>query len=189
MNKTPILAWEAAKKYYEEFKDSIFVDVRFNSSAKSNFIEDFKNQYNDIKTNYMDKAVVSLDRHKQAAILINCMIKNRILSSNRKLAKSELFIGSEQIALLVGLAYMKDRLNELLKETNQQPIQKYSLPEAISCDTEYFDILTRDLYLQNHKDDAVYIFSLSHILFLIEYQTLKDNGIDIEKLKKHKTQK
>jgi hypothetical protein len=127
----------------------------------------------------MNDSVKELDRHKQAAILLYCTIKNRLFIPAVKPKKNEVFVGCEQIGLLLSLSYMKDMLNEVLKEINEKPIERYILPQAFSCSTEYFDILTRDLYLQEHEDDGVYVLFLAHVLFLIEYNTLKEIDANI----------
>ena len=126
----------------------------------------------------MDASVQSLDRHKQAAILIYATVCCNVFSPGRELDDDEIFVGEQQVALLLGLSYMKDRLNDILKKNNQKTIKEYVFPKAFSCATDYFDILTRDLYLQDHRDNEIYILFLSHVLFLIEYYTLREYGVD-----------
>lgn len=183
---TPELAWAAIENYYESERDNHCRDVVFHRDAKDNFIDTFKIKYRDILEKYMDSSVKSLDRHKQAAILIYCTISCGVFSPSRKLEKDEIFVGEQQIALLLGLSFMKDRLNDILRENNQATIKKYIFPKAYSCKTEYFDILTRDLYLQTHKDSSVYLLFLAHILFFIEYLTIQDTQIDEDILREWK---
>lgn len=175
---TPELAWNAIEAYYTRKQETRCKDMYFNRNARESFIQAFNKKYDEIMDQYMDSSVESLDRHKQAAILIYCTINCNVFSPNRALENDEIFIGEQQVALLLGLSFMKDRLNELLKKGNQRTIEKYALPEAFSCSTKYFDILTRDLYFQSHKEDSVYILFLAHVLFLIEYISLKENHID-----------
>ncbi len=184
MKKTPEFAWDAIVEYFNIKKNSSeWANVILDTSVQKAFIDTFVDSYNKILHNYMDKSVKYLDRHKQAAILIHCIIKCNIFKLGKELKSDEIFVGAEQMALLVGLAYMKDRLNEILSVKKIKPIDSYVMPTVLSCQTEYFDILTRDLYLQNYTDSSVYILFLAHLLFLLEYQTLREKRIDIEQLK------
>lgn len=175
---TPELAWAAIEDYYVSEQNGHCRDVVFHREAKACFVDTFKIKYKEIMEEYMDSSVESLDRHKQAAILIYCTTSCGIFTPCRELTKDEIFVGEQQIALLLGLSFMKDRLNDILKENNQPVIEKYVFPKAYSCKTEYFDILTRDLYLQTHRDSSVYLLFLAHILFFIEYLTLCNTEID-----------
>ena len=184
MKKTPEFAWDAIVEYYTIKKNSSeWKDVILDTKVRETFIESFVDSYKNILDCYMDKTVECLDRHKQAAILIHCIIKCNIFTLNRELGDDEIFVGAQQVALLVGFAYMKDRLNEILSAHKLKTIDRYILPTALSCQTRYFDILTRDLYLQSYVDDSIYILFLAHVLFLLEYQTLKEKCIDIEQIK------
>lgn len=187
MTGTPQLAWTAIKEYYEENKNDACAEMTFDNGSMSNFVNLFTKKYDEVMDRFMDDSVESLDRHKQASILILCTIECKVLSPIRRISEDEIFIGEQQIAFLLGLSYMKDRLNEILEANGQKPIEKYQFPNAFSCATEYFDILTRDLYLQTHKDDSVYILFLSHVLFLIEYYTIKELGVDMNVLREQRT--
>lgn len=183
MHDAPISAWEAMREYYTEHKDNELSGVRFNLNSKSSYIDDFISQYNEIKRSYMNPNAKELDRHKQAAILLYCTIKNNVFLQDGKTPDKKIFVACEKIGLMVSLSFMKEELNSVLEEIKEEKIDKYILPEAFSCNTDYFDILVRDLYLQKHKDDGVYILLLAHILYLIEYNTLdKINPQIIKKL-------
>ena len=179
MKDTPTLAWNAIKNYYEKYKNNSLSRVNFKYDSKENFINTFEAKYNEIKTSYMRSTIGNLDRHKQAAILLYCTIKNKVFEYNDKIESDKIFVGCEQVGLLLCLSYMKDMLNNILEEINEKPIDKYTFPTAFSCETEYFDILTRDIYLQGYKDDGVYILFLANILYFIEYDTLKEINPDL----------
>lgn len=186
MRDTPILAWNAIKNYYEKNKNSSLSKVTFKDDSKESFIEDFEAIYNEIKKSYMISTKGNLDRHKQAAILLYCTTKNKVFGYNGKVDSDKIFVGCEQVGLLLCLSYMKDMLNNILEEINEKPIDRYIFPTAFSCQTEYFDILTRDIYLQGYKDAGVYVLFLSNILYFIEYNTLKEiNPALIEKIKEY----
>lgn len=173
MKATPSLAWNAMRDYYDKHKDDSLSNVNFQRNSKDAFIKDFEEKYKEILNFYMDSKDGDLDRHKQAAILLYCTLKNKLFKYNGKVDPDKIFVGCEQMGLLLCLSFMKDMLNNILKEIDEKPINEYVFPEAFSCKTEYFDILTRDIYLQNYKDSGVYILFLSNILFFIEYTTLE----------------
>lgn len=176
-------AWNALEEFYDCNIKNEYPNIGFDSSKKLDFKKYFNDEYNNIHEIYMDKDSEFLDRHKQAAILISDTIENKIFYETSKPDKNSVFIGLHQIAILLGLSYMLQSLNELLKMHGEKSINNYIFPNAISCDTIYIDILSRDLYFQDHTDNGVYILSLSHILFMIEYYTLVLKGIDTKILK------
>lgn len=175
---TAELAWRAIEGYYKNNRNGHCKEIKFNRTVKDSFIKMYKDNYDAILETYMDESVEALDRHKQSAILIHCTIACKIFTPSRPLNEDEIFIGAQQIALMLGLSYMRDCLNDILQKNGMKTVDHYKFPVAFSCSTEYFDILTRDLYLQSHKDNSVYILFLAHVLFFIEYITLKDHGID-----------
>lgn len=178
MNNTPQYTWDSIADYYNTKINGKYYGVKFNYKNKDKFVEYFKAEYNNIMKDYMKNTVKTLDRHKQAAILIADIIENKVVYSELNDDENRIFIGTEQIALLFGLSFMRDSLNNILKQKHLKEIKEYSFPEPMSCKTTYFDVLTRDLYFQEHNNNSVYILFLSHILFQIEYLTLKENGID-----------
>lgn len=182
MNNTPQYAWDSISDYYDIKIKGKYYGVKFNSPKRDEFIEYFRTEYNNIMNDYMKNNVHTLDRHKQTAILISDIIQNEIIYSEYT-EKNQIFIGTEQVALLFGLSFMRNKLNEILRQKKLTEIERYIFPEPMSCKTPYFDVLTRDLYFQKHKNNSVYILFLAHILFQIEYWTLKENGIDPKKLK------
>lgn len=183
MDNTPQYTWDSIADYYDTKIKRKYYGVKFNSEKKNEFIEYFKTEYNNIMCNYMQSTVTTLDRHKQTAILISDIIENKVIYSENTDNEKRIFIGTEQIALLFGLSFMRDKLNSALRQRHLKEIERYIFPEPMSCKTSYFDVLTRDLYFQKHNNNSVYILFLSHILFQIEYWTLKENGIDPKILK------
>lgn len=182
MKNTPELVWDSLEDYYNARIYGKYFGIKFNFKKKENFINYFKVEYNNILNNYMKNNLHPLDRHKQTAILISDIIENDVIYSEYN-EKNKIFIGVEQLALLFGLSFMRANLNDILKQKNIKEIERYVFPEPMSCNTPYFDVLTRDLYFQKHNNNSVYILFLSHILFQIEYWTLKENGIDPKKIK------
>lgn len=175
---TAELAWRAIESFYKKNRNGYCKEISFNNNTKEIFAQTYQHNYDAIMKIYMDDSVKILDRHKQSAILIHSIVACKVFTPSRPLNKDEIFIGEQQIALMLGLSYMKDCLNDILTAHGKETIERYQFPIAFSCETDYFDILTRDLYLQSHKDDSVYILFLAHVLFFIEYLTLKEKGID-----------
>lgn len=97
--------------------------------------------------------------------------------------KNERFVGSYKFALLIGLTYLKQRLNESLKESGYNGIDSFYLPTTITSESTYFDILARELLIQDVHNEETFILLISNLLFLIEYMTLKENGINIQEYK------
>lgn len=178
IRRTAELAWDGLKEYFESVQKTHCKGMTLNRNARESFINAYIEKYNEVKDEYMDESVEVLDRHKQAAILIHCVISCEVIVPSKNIEEDKIFVGVQQVALLLGFSFMKDCLNEILKNHGLPTIKRYTFPVAFSCPTDYFDILTRDLYLQTHNDDAVYILFLAHLLFFIEYLTLKDNKID-----------
>lgn len=181
MNNTPVAAWEAMRAYYEAHKDKELKGILFNNDSKEAYIKDFISLYKNIKKKYMSDEAKELDRHKQAAILLYCTMNNEVLKQEDKTPNGKIFVACEKMGLMLSLSFMKDLLNRKLSQIGEKEIEKYALPQAFSCDTDYFDILIRDLYLQKHKDEGVYILFLAHILYLIEYNTLYERNPEIIK--------
>lgn len=142
---TAEIAWKAIKNYYASTRKSHCKEMDFNLDAKELFIETYIAKYNEIMDVYMDKSVEILDRHKQAAILIHSTIACEVITPSKTVNEDEIFVGVQQVALLLGLSFMKDCLNDILKKHNLKLIERYTFPVAFSCPTDYFDILTRDL--------------------------------------------
>lgn len=204
-SNTPKMIWSSIERYYDEHPNIVEEnEIVLDKKKKNDFIKTFTNLYNQIKTNYMKDEVKELDHHKQAAILIYSAMANTIIYSTkhqnikygnspketRKLSGiQDVFIELEKIALKSGLEYMRQDLNKTLSNLKMQEISEYSFPTPMSCNNDYFLVLTRQLFYDFHygkiDNPEVYILSLANVLFLIESITLIENGIDIKELKKH----
>ena len=79
---------------------------------------------------------------------------------------------------------MQDRLKKKLVDKGENPIGKIWMPDALSCDAPYFEILCRNLFYA--KSDAgwnINPLDMAEKLFILEYVTLEKNGIDPHILK------
>lgn len=175
MRKTIDFVWKAIEKECKKFqkKDST---ITFNKDCCKKFDDIFRNYYNDIMARFM-KETKELDAHKQAAIIILSCLESSAITHNAE--KGSISIAPELIAINVGLSYMNDRLNEKLVKKKLKKIKNYSLPIAIACNTPYIEIMSRLLYYEQNEDDMRFnVLELSDRLFLIEYITLLENGIN-----------
>lgn len=83
----------------------------------------------------------------------------------------------------MGMSYMQNRLNKILVEKELPTIDRYVFPIVFSCKTPYFAIFARNLYFTYEKTDwQLNLLDMSEILFLLEYMTLTEKGIDVSKL-------
>lgn len=182
---TPLIqrTWEAICVGAEIFcKEDEYITTNISANAYDLFQKNFKELYNDILNNYMENQNNPLDRHKVAAIIIISIIKAEILKTKKE--NSGLFMGNYILAVEVGLSYMLGELNEKLKEHEEKEINLFLFPNAISCNTNYFRILYRNLYYaNNNKKWGLNPLDIAERLFLIEYRTLEKNGINPDNLK------
>lgn len=178
MKKAIDSIWESiekAKEIYSKNNDILF-DV--SPEKKASFDKQFRKTYKEVKDNYMTKDVIALDRHKVASIIICTIITENIISLKKKTEKNTIFLGSEMIALSIGLSYMQRSLNDILQELSiPKKVNGYYMPTAMACTTDYFDILARNLYFSK-RDFVLNPLDLADKLFLIEYLTLKNEMID-----------
>lgn len=175
--------WKALTEQFEEYKkrDS---HISLNIKLKDQFLTQFENQYVDICKSYMKEGIEDLDRHKQAALIAAVLSQIHPISHN-KIDKTHVFLGNEAIGMSIALSYMADSLNERIVACNAgQPIKCYYMPDALSCDTPYFEVLYRNLFYGRNKGlHEAYILELANTFFLFEQLTLEKEKIDISKLK------
>lgn len=186
--------WDLVKEQCDKVSkyDSniVFAQERFND-----FHELFKVKYEELKNKYMLDSVKYLDRHKSAALSIICLLESNIVTykSNETHNNSfndvdgsieeSIFIGAELFALKAALSYMLEKLNEKLYDKNiDKKIDTFLFPEALSCETQYIEILCRNLYYAK-KDFVLNPLDLSEKLFLLEYICLLKSGINPDLLK------
>lgn len=171
--------WELVKRG----KDAIILqskDIKFDDKKKQ-FCESYCKLYKEIQDTYMHKSE-ALDRHKVAAIMIICVVKIKPLSIQEQ---SKEFMGNYVLAADAGFNYMLDELNRVLKDNGMECIQRYAFPDALACDTYYYKIFYRNLYYTEKNESWSYNpLELADKLFLLEYITLKENNVDMKKLKK-----
>lgn len=144
------------------------------------FSKQFDELYAFIKETYMKTDTETLDRHKVASIIIISIIKSDVVKYEN-LCEEDIFLGNQMIALNIGLSFMLNQLNNILNKYNKK-IDDYFFPEPFSCDTDYFDVMVRNLYFATY-DYVLNPLELSEKLFLFEYITLQKNNIDLKLLK------
>lgn len=153
--------------------------IELNDDAKKLYEQLFQDKYHFIMDTFMKNTVQYLDRHKVASIIMASLIEANAVIYNQAISQDETFFGKYQIAVSVGLSYMLDRLNARLLEKDKEAIEKYWFPAAFSCSTPYFEIFARNLYFTCERTQwKLNLLDMSEILYLLEYMTLKENGID-----------
>ena len=178
--------WDLAKSIMKPLESES--GVTFDLSRHDAFQEEFESSYKFIKNNYMQEEVSQLDRHKVAAIIVISFIESQAIRPKKTMKEGEtlVFMGDYYISLQLGLAYMLNRLNDKLKEKNSVTVEKYVMPEAMSCGTNYIDIMARNLYFaNNNRNWRLNPLDLADRFFLLEYITLIENKIDISLLKEN----
>lgn len=172
------VAWKAVQQGYVECHKK-YASLVFHANRDEEFFKCFSELYEDIMRRFMKEGTTELDTHKQAAILtISCLKANVI---EYTLDDSEhISIIPQMIAVNVGLSYMKDCMNDILRRKKiGKHIDKYYLPIAIACGTPYQEIMCRILYHeQNESDMSFNVLELSDRYFLIEYINLLQRGIE-----------
>lgn len=161
--------------------------VQFHKEKKQEFFDGFQKLYDDILNNFMDveNGITTLDRHKVTAIITISGIKSEFVSMNL-LEDENVFLGKEIISLSVALSFMQAALNMKLQKAGiDKRIESFIFPKALTCKTDYFEIMARNLYY-SQKYWEMNPLELSEKFFLIEYITLEKNGIDSECLREVK---
>lgn len=183
MKQTIEKSWDLLGKTVQMMQSKI-ADIEFDDKAKSTYDANFRRLYELIQKEYMKNDVKNLDRHKVASIIIISILKSNAIVYKKEIRDDKRFFGEYLIAVSVGIAYMQDRLNSKLIDKGQNTITKIWLPDAISCDTPYFEILCRNLYYsENSSEWGLNPLELSEKLFILEYVTLEKNNIDPHILK------
>jgi hypothetical protein len=153
--------------------------VILDSGSYEKFDDIFRKIYSEIKERYMENTTQNLDRHKIASIIIISIINSNAIVYQGKVGEGEEFFGQYLIAASVGITFMQNQLNMLLIEKNKKPIEKLWFPDALSCDTPYFEIFCRNLYFSNNNDDwGINPLDIAERLFILEYVTIEKCGVD-----------
>lgn len=180
---TPLIenVWNLLGSEYNKYSQQN-PNFEFDITKKEAFRNLFSQGYDEIIKKYMDASVDNLDRHKVAALIIISILETDAISY-ANLDDDCVFIGSELLALKVGLAYMIEKLNEKLEARGvNKKIETFSFPNAQSCATSYMDIMCRNLYYTKN-DYKLNPLDLADRLFLVEYIALSHEGIDPDVLK------
>lgn len=176
-------AWKVIEKgylkYYKQYPELIFHEEK-----KEDFEKAFQKRYEDVMLRFMQEGTGALDSHKQAAIITIVCLETNIIE--HKLSDIEtLSIIPQVIAVNAGLSYMRECMNDTLKEKGiNKRIDKYYFPVAIACDTPYQEIICRLLYHEQTEPDMSFnVLELSDRYFLLEYINLLQRGIEPHTLK------
>ncbi len=149
--------------------------------------KDFEDNFNDnlkIVKEYMHNPEENLDRHKVAAIIIIALLKTQILECSENEEDDKRFVGNYVLATEVGLSYMREQLNEILKSKFGILIDRYFFPKSWTCDNDYFRVFYRNLYFADRRDEwGLNPLDIAERLFLLEYITLSKKNIDMTKLR------
>lgn len=147
------------------------------------FKETFCGLHSQILKDYMKDSVDNLDRHKVAAIIIVSIMKT-IDIEHKDIPEDSVFWGKETVAVNIGLNYMCGELNKTIRRNGYEgTIERYDMPNAISCNTHFENIMIRNLvYSENNEEWGLNPLELAENLFLLEYITILQKGIDFRYL-------
>ena len=189
MKQTIKAAWDVLNKAYDKARET-YPDIKFNKDAFDACCSCFVKWRDIIIKNFMQEEVTELDRHKIAAILTVSIIQSKAITYSGKLDDNKVFLGQEILAVQCGLTYMQDQLNKRLKEKGLDQIEKYIMPTPFSCKTNYFYVIARNLYYEEHGTDlegkklwSLNPLQLANAYFFIELYTLEHLDINTELLK------
>ena len=161
------------------------------SSDQSIFSNNFCNRYQYVMENYMTPTVISLDRHKVAAIGIVEFILSDVLKYTEPPHKeNEIFMPKYYLAAQTGLAFMQYWFNNLLETKVRRTIEEWYWPQLLSYPQDkYFCSFSRNLYYteQRIKLDNKYALAFNELelaekLYLFEYITILYNKINPKEL-------
>ena len=170
LDNTWTLLQKTVEVSHNKDKNVILVET-----AKGNYEKIYCDMEKAIKKDYMKPTVLYLDRHKTSAILIHSILKSKCIQYSKEIEEDEFFFGEYLIALSVGINYMLDRLNAVLKkkDNKKRQIEKIWLPDIVfSCDVPYFAIFARSIYFaykkESNEDCEINILEIAEKLFLQE---------------------
>lgn len=177
------------EKFYEEIWQNVKIACRYVENENIKFDETKRELYEKkckelitVVKQYMNTSSETLDRHKMAAILIIAIIKSEPLICEKVISDS-VFVANYVVAVEVGLSYMRELLNDILEELEENMIDKYFFPESWTCENGYFRVFYRNLYFTNINIEwGLNPLDIAEKLFLLEYITLLKKGINPEKL-------
>ncbi len=178
--------WHTISDAYENYKNTC-PELIFHNDRKEQFNSLYKKKYTNVMERFMTDGTNELDSHKQAALITICCLQLNIIEYSKPPADNndELHIIPQIIAIGVGLSYMLQCLNDLLRvQKIKKQIERYYFPVALACNTPYEKIICRILYLEQHEDDMDFnVLELADRYFLLEYLNLLQQGIEPSLLK------
>lgn len=184
MTKTIKYVWNVLNGAIKTIDDD---DKKKNLTIHCKDFNFFKNTFNDlynkILVDYMEKSVDNLDRHKVAAVIIISILKTIDIEYDN-LPETNVFWGKQTVAVNIGLNYMCGELNKILAENGWNgEIERFDMPNAISCNTSFEDIMIRNLvYAEDNPEWGLNPLTIAENLFLLEYITIIQRGIDFKYL-------
>ena len=188
MTKTIKYVWNVLNGAIKTIDDD---DKKKNLTISCKDFNFFKKTFNDlyykILNDYMEESVDNLDRHKVAAVIIISILKTIDIEYNN-LPETKVLWGKQTVAVNIGLNYMCGELNKILAENGWDgEIEKFDMPNAISCNTSFEDIMIRNLvYAEDNPEWGLNPLTIAENLFLLEYITIIQRGIDFKYLSHNK---
>lgn len=184
MTKTIKYVWNVLNGAIKTIDDD---DKKKNLTISCKDFNFYKKTFNDlyykILNDYMEESVDNLDRHKVAAVIIISILKTIDIEYNN-LPETKVLWGKQTVAVNIGLNYMCGELNKILAENGWDgEIEKFDMPNAISCNTSFEDIMIRNLvYAEDNPEWGLNPLTIAENLFLLEYITIIQRGIDFKYL-------
>ncbi|MBQ7347788.1 MAG: hypothetical protein IJW55_07510 [Clostridia bacterium] len=174
--------WAELEKTVKKHRDEEDENILFYKDKYELFKENFNALYKKIKMQHMKPKVDALDSHKVVAVMLISVLQSNVISYAKELKQNQVFLGPHMFATEVALSWMLDLLNKKLSAKNIPEISAYVMPTPFTCNTPYFDVFSRNLYL-SEKEYCLNPLDIAEKLFLLEYITLIKNNIDPAKLK------
>jgi len=172
MKTTTKAFWSAVSQQCGQLStetDHIYIDA----SLKDGYIVACDVEYKKCKDENMNKSVQNLDRHKVAAILVIQGLTLDIVKrkdGNEADTEEKIFIGKEKAILSCAISYLAQQINIIIRNSGRSfdLINRFILPTAFSCQTDYIDIMCRLLHY-GKKQSTLSVLDLADHFFLLEY--------------------
>jgi len=191
--------YNEVKVYYSEKASEYEFEV--NKKELKDFQTRFEERRDFVKKTYMKPGVKNLDRHKSTAIAIIELCRANLVGDSQvkptESDKGKVSILRYQLATHIGFELLRYWLNIELGDIGEKKIERWVRP-TVYCpegDIGYFTIFARNLYYTHERANKENMelskystdyseLELAEKLYLFEYITLRENGIDPEKLKR-----
>lgn len=184
MRKTTNQFWNAVAREYRANKGAENLKLCLMEKLKDEYLRRCDERYRIYKEKFMKPGVKNLDRHKVASILAVEGIALNLIRCEQ-VPEDQIFIGQEKILLKCALQFIIREFNSIIRTSQFASMQKFVLPEAFSCDTQYIDIMCRNLmYIKESKllDDPEHVLmvemELAEKFFLLEYIAIRSSYRD-----------